>query len=415
MSAPLRSLPEVAPLIGGPWNHVGNPPDRKIHAAITRSLFHRAIGRMPIRVRFPDGTIGGAGGGDAPVMTLHAPDAFYRRVGSRRPDRVRGVVHGRRLGCRRPGRDAQALRRAPHRAGPRMDATTAAFLRSTSAAGRGEHAGGRTPEHRTPLRPVERPVRALPRRVDDVLIGMVHAGRHARDRGRPARSTGCSTRWGWRSAPACSSSAPVGARSRSAPRGAGANVTTLTISSEQQALARRRPRRRASSDRVDVQLRDYRDAEGQYDAVVSVEMIEAVGERYWPTYFAALDRLVTPHGRVGLQAICSTTPGWSPRATSTPGSRSTSSRAARSVDPGDRRRARARTPDCGSPSASTSATTTPDARTVGRNASTRTPTRSTPRVRRRVPPDVGSSTSRTAKRLRHRIPRRRATRPRAEA
>ena len=50
-------------------------------------------------------------------------------------------------------------------------------------------------------------------------------------------------------------------------------------------------------------LRDYREARGAYDAVVSVEMIEAVGERYWPTYFAALDRLLKPGGRVGLQSI----------------------------------------------------------------------------------------------------------------
>ena len=50
-------------------------------------------------------------------------------------------------------------------------------------------------------------------------------------------------------------------------------------------------------------LRDYREAHGRYDAVVSVEMIEAVGAEYWPTYFATLDRLLAPGGRVGLQAI----------------------------------------------------------------------------------------------------------------
>ena len=54
---------------------------------------------------------------------------------------------------------------------------------------------------------------------------------------------------------------------------------------------------------MQVLLRDYREAPGSYDAVVSVEMIEAVGERYWPTYFAALDRLLAPGGRVGLQSI----------------------------------------------------------------------------------------------------------------
>ena len=57
------------------------------------------------------------------------------------------------------------------------------------------------------------------------------------------------------------------------------------------------------SDRIDIELRDYRDIDGRYDAVVSVEMVEAVGYRFWPTYFQALDRLVVPGGRVAIQAI----------------------------------------------------------------------------------------------------------------
>ncbi|HEX5493279.1 MAG TPA: class I SAM-dependent methyltransferase, partial [Mycobacteriales bacterium] len=57
------------------------------------------------------------------------------------------------------------------------------------------------------------------------------------------------------------------------------------------------------ADRVDVHLTDYRRAGGEYDAVVSVEMIEAVGEQYWPAYFGTIDRLLRPGGRVGLQAI----------------------------------------------------------------------------------------------------------------
>ena len=163
-------------------------------------------------------------------------------------------------------------------------------------------AGARA-EHRAPLRPVERPLRALPRRLDDVLVGVVHAGRHARDRAgaqdRPAARRG---RRRARHPPARDRHRLGLARDQRRAR-RGAKVTTLTLSSEQQALARQRAAAAGVGDRVDVQLRDYRDAEGQYDAVVSVEMIEAVGERYWPTYFAALDRLVTPHGRVGLQAI----------------------------------------------------------------------------------------------------------------
>ena len=50
----------------------------------------------------------------------------------------------------------------------------------------------------------------------------------------------------------------------------------------------------------DVQLRDYREAAGSHYVVLSVEMIEAVGERYWPAYFTAIDRLLAPGGRAGL-------------------------------------------------------------------------------------------------------------------
>jgi cyclopropane-fatty-acyl-phospholipid synthase len=83
----------------------------------------------------------------------------------------------------------------------------------------------------------------------------------------------------------------------------GAQVTTLTISPSQWAAARRRAARAGLAGQVDVQLRDYREATGRYDVIVSVEMIEAVGERYWPAYFTAIDRLLAPGGRAGLQAI----------------------------------------------------------------------------------------------------------------
>ncbi|MBE3002101.1 class I SAM-dependent methyltransferase [Nocardiopsis sp. HNM0947] len=83
----------------------------------------------------------------------------------------------------------------------------------------------------------------------------------------------------------------------------GARVTSVTLSAEQRDLARERVAEAGLSEAVDVQLCDYRDVEGTYDAVVSVEMIEAVGERYWPAYVETLDRLVAPGGRVGLQSI----------------------------------------------------------------------------------------------------------------
>ena len=83
----------------------------------------------------------------------------------------------------------------------------------------------------------------------------------------------------------------------------GAHVTTLTISGEQAALAQQRVDEAGVTDRVEIALRDYRDQTGQFDAIVSVEMIEAVGEEYWPTYFATLDSLLAPGGKVVIQAI----------------------------------------------------------------------------------------------------------------
>jgi cyclopropane-fatty-acyl-phospholipid synthase len=83
----------------------------------------------------------------------------------------------------------------------------------------------------------------------------------------------------------------------------GAKVHTITLSIEQKELAEARIAKAGLSNLITVELRDYRDLEGQYDAVVSVEMIEAVGEKYWPTYFDAISKHLKPGGRFGLQAI----------------------------------------------------------------------------------------------------------------
>ena len=83
----------------------------------------------------------------------------------------------------------------------------------------------------------------------------------------------------------------------------GAIVHTITLSEEQRALAVHRVEEANLGDRVTIELRDYRDVSGTYDAVVSVEMIEAVGAEYWPAYFASIGRLLRPGGRMGLQAI----------------------------------------------------------------------------------------------------------------
>ncbi|MGH3353742.1 MAG: class I SAM-dependent methyltransferase [Nocardioides sp.] len=83
----------------------------------------------------------------------------------------------------------------------------------------------------------------------------------------------------------------------------GARVTSVTLSVEQAALARRRIAEAGFDDRVEVDLCDYRAVDGTYDAVVSVEMIEAVGERFWPVYFAKIDEVLAPGGTAVIQAI----------------------------------------------------------------------------------------------------------------
>ena len=83
----------------------------------------------------------------------------------------------------------------------------------------------------------------------------------------------------------------------------GCRVTTITISKEQFELARARVHDAGLDHLVDVQLRDYRDIVGTYDAIVSIEMLEAVGAEYHATFFETCDRALRPGGRLSLQVI----------------------------------------------------------------------------------------------------------------
>ena len=83
----------------------------------------------------------------------------------------------------------------------------------------------------------------------------------------------------------------------------GCKVTGLTISREQLAFANERMRNAGLSDKVEIKFQDYRDEKGLYDRIVSIEMFEAVGEKYWPAYFSQLQRCLKPGGKAGLQII----------------------------------------------------------------------------------------------------------------
>ena len=270
-------------------------------ARIARALLHRAAARLPIRVQGPDGSVSGAGGPGAPALLIRREDAFYRRVGSGTAGLAEGYMAGD-WSCADPvglftvfaehvaaivPRPLQALRRMYIPREPAAEEATidgarrnierhydlsddlfALFLDPTMTYSSALFAPGDT-------------LAAAQHRKIDALLDRTRTGP-----GTDVLEIG--TGWGELAV-------------RAAARGA--RVTTLTISPAQCAAARRRAAEAGLAGQVDVQLRDYREATGHYDVIMSVEMVEAVGERYWPAYFATIDRLLAPGGRAGLQTI----------------------------------------------------------------------------------------------------------------
>jgi cyclopropane-fatty-acyl-phospholipid synthase len=84
---------------------------------------------------------------------------------------------------------------------------------------------------------------------------------------------------------------------------AGWHVTGVSLSAAQTAYARDRVARAGCADRASLRLQDYRDVTGRYDGVASIEMFEAVGERYWPAYFRTVRRALKPGARACIQTI----------------------------------------------------------------------------------------------------------------
>jgi len=291
------------------WPDVAKAPRDRIRAGIAKVLVRRTVSRLPLRVVFPDGsTLGQA---EAPVMTLHRPDAFYQRLGASGlvgfgeayqagdwdTDDLAGLLavfaqHVTTLvpkqlqwlrhlhGPRHPRAEENTVdgaRRNIHRHYDLSNDLFALFLDESMAYSSAlfdvDESG----------RPAGELTAAQHRKIDRLLdVTGVGPDRDVLEIG---------TGWGELAI-------------RAAQRGA--RVDTVTISTEQRDLAQRRVAEAGVADRVRVELRDYRDIVGPargYDAVLSVEMIEAVGERYWPTYFTAIDRLLATDGRAGIQAI----------------------------------------------------------------------------------------------------------------
>lgn len=324
----------------GKWPGLDAVPHVPIHAAIAKAVFRAAVRTVPITVLFPDGKTWGTGG---PVLEIVRPKAFFSRVGrsgligfgeawmtgdmttdgwqphtaegadpaaaNRATDELAAVLRTlagrmdklvpeflqklrRTWQARQPASEENTLGNSKTNISRHYDLSNdlfALFLDDTmtyssawftdedaatsgdgSSAGdlRGDIAGQALHD-------------AQIRKIDGVLdMAGVSEGMRVLEIGS-----------GW------------GALAIRAAAERGATVTTLTLSAEQKALAEAKIAEAGLSDRIEVRLEDYRAHQGSYDAIVSVEMIEAVGEKYWPEYFSVIDSLLEPGGRVGLQAI----------------------------------------------------------------------------------------------------------------
>jgi cyclopropane-fatty-acyl-phospholipid synthase len=306
-----RAIDAIDPVDQDRWPDVAVAAGSPARAAIARALFTAAVARLPLRVRMPDGRFLGAGGPDAPVMELRRPRDFFRRFGACGligfgesymagdwdstdltglltvfaahvaelvPPRLQRL---RRLAVRRhPAADLQTIRGARRNIGRHYDLSNdlfALFLDETMTYSSALFGTGQDGK---PLASAGLLAEAQRRKIDRLLD---RAGV-----GAGCRVLEVGTGWGELAI-------------RAARRGA--TVRSITISREQRELAARRVAEAGLADRISVELRDYRDVDDRFDAICSAEMLEAVGERYWDTYFAALDRYLAPGGRIGLQAI----------------------------------------------------------------------------------------------------------------
>ncbi|MBP0450725.1 class I SAM-dependent methyltransferase [Kitasatospora sp. RG8] len=308
VSPAATSAPVVDP---ARWPDVARVPQVPLRAAVAARLLRRVAARRGLHVELPDGQALQPAPTGAPVLRLHHPKDFLHRVGESgligfgesyqagdwdSPDLVAlltelatapetlvptGAQWLRSLYVQRPPDEELSTtanaRRNIHRHYDLSNDLFALFLdpSMTYSSALFPAVPGRPPAaHRADLP-------AAQHRKIDRLLDLANVG-------PGTRLLEIGTGWGELAV-------------RAAARGA--RVVSLTLSEEQLALARRRITDAGHGGRAEVRLCDYRAAEGEYDAVVSVEMIEAVGRPFWPDYFTTLDRVLAPGGRVALQAI----------------------------------------------------------------------------------------------------------------
>lgn len=289
------------------WPDVVAVPDQPLRAAIARRLVKRAVRSLPIRVTTAGGQRFGAGTGKDPDLHLIRPDDFYQRLaaggligfgesymaGDWESDDLAGVltVLAGRMATLIPPL-LQRLRTAVVHARPSAQDNTVDGSRKNIE----RHYDLSNDLFQLFLDPSLTYSSALfdadPDRNAEDLTGAQHRKieRLLDVAGVREGSSVIEIGTGW-------GELSIQAAAR------GARVTTVTISTEQAELATKRIAEAGYADQVEVRLQDYREVTGTFDALVSVEMIEAVGANHWHEYFGTIERLLKPGGRAGLQAI----------------------------------------------------------------------------------------------------------------
>jgi cyclopropane-fatty-acyl-phospholipid synthase len=277
-----------------------------VTSQIARRIVRIAARRVPVRFTFPDGTSWGPDQPGAPVFEIVDPEAFYLRLG-RNAKMAFGEAYV--AGEWRPGSSTDLAdlltpfaasvaslvpaplrrlrgmidRKLPHHTSNTRDGSRsnieahydmsntlfASFLDETMT-----YSSAYFQELQEPF--------------EDAQVRKIDAILDYADVGEGTRLLEIGSGWG---------SLAIRAAER------GASVTSITLSQEQAELANERIKERGLDSLAEVRIVDYRDVDGQYDAIVSIEMIEAVGEEYWPDYFSTIDRHLAPGGRVAIQAI----------------------------------------------------------------------------------------------------------------
>ena len=293
-----------ATLLEEDWPDLVPPLEAPIKAAIARGILSRAVARLALRIDFPDGTRVGAGADNDPLMVIHRPHQFFGLGNDGKIGFGEAYMAGDWDAA--PGTDLadlltpfaanvatlvppslQRLRRLVERRQPASEQATISQARENIS----RHYDLSNKLFEAFLDESLSYSSAIFETGDDLATAQRRKIDAILDRAAVcSTSTMLEIGTGWGELAI-----------RAAQRGA--HVTTVTLSTEQRDLALRRVANAGLSDQIRILLADYRDVTGHYDAIVSVEMLEAVGQRYWPEYFSTLDRLLRPGGHIGLQTI----------------------------------------------------------------------------------------------------------------